>query len=112
MCGNDAVNHSRLRMGLKALQYHRLKYNLINDMHYPLCSHPREDTNHFIFCCPVYATLRFSLPEGLSDLIPRNMFDNTTILENILLFGTKCNEIQYDVKITVCNMFQNYIHVW
>ena len=61
MLGKSAINHSRLRLGLSALNFHRFKYNLINDMSYPSCSHPKEDTNHFIFVCPAYATPCFTV---------------------------------------------------
>ena len=47
--GKSAISHSRLRLGLSALQFHIFKYNLINDMSCPSCLHPKEDTKHFIF---------------------------------------------------------------
>ena len=46
MLGKSAINHSHLRLGLSALNFHRFKYNLINGMSCPSCSHPKEDTNH------------------------------------------------------------------
>ena len=49
----------------------------------PSCSHPKEDTNLFIFDCSAYATLRISLLEGLSDLLSTNMYENKTILEKV-----------------------------
>ena len=45
----------------------------------PFCSHPKEDSNHFIFVCPAYETRRASLLEGLSDLLSTNMYENKTI---------------------------------
>ena len=108
MVGKDAINHARLRLGLSALQHHRFKYNLIDDKSCLLCLHPKEDANHFIFHCPAYATLRVSLLEGLSDLLPIHIYGNKSVLENILLFGN--SDIDYDVMMSVFSMFQNYIH--
>ena len=108
MLGKRAINHSRLRLGLSALNFHRFKYNLISDMCCPTCSHPKEDTNHFIFVCPAYATLRVSLLEGLSDLLSTNMYENKTILENVLLYGTV--DLHFDTILSVFNLFQKYIH--
>ena len=36
---------------------------------------------------PPYATLRNSLLDGLSDLLPTNMYTNRTTLENFMLYG-------------------------
>ena len=74
----------------------------------PSCSHPKEDTNHFIFVCPAYATLRISLLDGLSDLLPINLYENKTILEKVLLYGTV--DLNFDTIVSVFNLFQKYIH--
>ena len=74
----------------------------------PSCSHLKEDTNHFIFVCPVYATLCVSLLEGLSDLLSTNMYENKTILENVLLYGTV--DLNFDKILSVFNLLQKYIH--
>ena len=108
MLGKSAINHSRLRLGLSALNFHLFKYNLINDMSCPSCSHPKEDTNHFIFVCLTYATLRISLLGGLSDLLSTNMYENKTMLENVLLYGTV--DLNFDTILSVFKLFQKYIH--
>ena len=61
--------------------------------------------SHFIFVCTAYATLRISL---LSDLLPLNMYQNKTILGNILLYGTV--DLFFDTVLSVFNLFQKYIH--
>ena len=74
----------------------------------PSCSHPKEDTKHFIFVCPAYATLCVSLLEGLSDLLSANMYENKTILENVLLYGKM--DLNFATILSVFNLFQKYIH--
>ena len=68
----------------------------------------KEGTKHFIFVCPAYATLRVSLLEGLSDLLSTNMYENKTILENVLLYGTV--DLNFDTILSVFNLFQKYIN--
>ena len=107
MLGKSAINHCRLRLVLSALNFHRFKYNLIDDMSCPSFSHPKEVTNHFIFVCAAYATLRVSLLGGLSDLLPINLYENKTIREKVLLYGTV--DLNFDTILSVLNLFQKYI---
>ena len=44
----------QLRMGLNSLRYHKKRHNFIDTPSDEcLCKHGIEDTNHFLFLCPI-----------------------------------------------------------
>ena len=52
----------QLRIGLSPLRYHKKRHKFpdtLSDLY--LCTHGIEDTNHFLFSCPLYATHRVTL---------------------------------------------------
>ena len=49
--GKGAINQSRIRMGLSALNAHRKKYNFILFNDCPLCGNKPENENHYFFKC-------------------------------------------------------------
>ena len=53
-----AVEHSRLRLGLSALNHQRFKYNLTPDPICNQCGSTNEDVAHFFFDCITYAPHR------------------------------------------------------
>ena len=59
--GAGAINHSRLRMGLSALNAHRKRYNFIHNNDCPQCGQKPEDELHYFFKCPNYANPRLEL---------------------------------------------------
>ena len=48
----------QLRVGLSSLRYHKKRHNFIDKC---LCNQGIEDTNHFLFLCPFFATRRAAL---------------------------------------------------
>ena len=53
-------------------------------------------------------TLCISLLGGLSELLPINLYENETILENVLVYGIV--NLNFDTILSVFNLFQKYIH--
>ena len=52
----------QLRVGLSSLRCHANRYNFIDTpSDRCLCNQDIEDTNHFLFLCPFFATVRASL---------------------------------------------------
>ena len=56
--GNGAVNHSRMRMGLSALNAHRKRYNFIPSSSCDFCNYRIENVRHFLLYCPAFAAQR------------------------------------------------------
>ena len=55
-----------------------------------------------------FVTSCISLLGGLSDLLPTFMYENTTIRENVLLYGTV--DLHFDTILSVLNLFHKYFH--
>ena len=58
--GKAAVNHTRIRLELSALNFQRFQYNFGNNMSCDKCGARREDAAHLLFHCPAYAVPRQS----------------------------------------------------
>jgi hypothetical protein len=90
--GNDygSLNHSRMRMGLSALNQQRKKYNFIETSTCPKCLAPREDICHFFFTCPRYTAHRLTLFANLAPIpiIPPSSPAERASLSQTFLFGT------------------------
>ena len=56
--GHGAVNHSRIRMGLSALNAQRKRYNFIESSKCNFCNHKCENPKHFFLYCPAFQTQR------------------------------------------------------
>ena len=59
--GRAAINHTRLRLGLSALNAHRSHFNFIDFSNCPKCGAESESTAHFFFVCHAYAAQREEL---------------------------------------------------
>ncbi len=112
--GHGAINHSRLRMGLSALNAHRRRYNFINYSNCSYCDHKQENAKHFLLYCPAFAVQRNMMLEDLRERVLQSVLPYIQYLENpklslpfskLLLTGTgKCN---IDVKLF--EIVQNFI---
>ena len=67
--GSGAINHSRIRMGLSALNSQRADYSFIDHRNCPRCRAPREDIMHFFLECPHYSVTRGKLIRELGHLL-------------------------------------------
>ena len=59
--GKAAINHTRIRLGLSALNFQRFQYNFVDNMSCDNCGARREDAAHILFHCPAYAVPRQTL---------------------------------------------------
>ena len=84
--------HTRLRLGHGTLNVHACNYGLADSNLCPCGS--KEDTEHFFFDCPIYATPRVGLLTSVADLISPGVNYNLLLhmgknhLLNILLDGS------------------------
>ena len=74
----------QLRMDLSPLRNHKRRYNFADTPSGTCeCNQDIEDTSHFIFECPRYATQRSNLAVKVIDILPRNNLNH--------LWGTNWN---------------------
>ena len=93
--GQGAVNHSRIRMGLSALNSQIANYNFIENCTCSRCGAPNEDEVHFFIDCPHYTAIRGTLMRQLGCLLQpmgvavnvQSTHDKRT-LTNKILHGT------------------------
>ena len=84
--------HTRLRLGHSTLNAHACNYGLA-DSNLCRCG-SKEDTEHFFFDCPIYATPRVELLTSVADLISPGVNYNLLLhmgknhVLNILLYGS------------------------
>ena len=116
LMGNDkaALNHSRIRMGLSALNAQRHSYNFIPSGICHKCNAKSEDTVHYFLVCPSYTAQRTQLLQDLLLAMPEifgplvnfsTSKASTDALMNFLMFGTN-NEPTDKIVFT---FVQNYI---
>ena len=100
--GNGAVNHSRMRMGLSALNAQRKRYNFIATSTCDYCNHKNENVRHFLLYCPAFAAQRQVMLDdimgrGLEPVQPllnyQNMPKLASNLTRVLLHGTEDDQI-------------------
>ena len=63
------VNHTRLRLGLSALNKHRSNYHFIDNSKCTKCSHLSEDTTHYFLECPAYDPERILLLTNIASVL-------------------------------------------
>ena len=68
--GKGAINHSRMRMGLSALNAQRKKYHFIPDGDCENCNAKVENVTHYFLECPSYTALRQQLLQELNHNVP------------------------------------------
>ena len=62
----------QLRVGLSSLRYHKKRHNFIDTPSYKcLCNQGIEDTNHFLFLCPFFATRRATLAINVISILQK-----------------------------------------
>ena len=62
---SGAINHSRIRMGLSGLNFHRRRVGFISDSKCGHCTARSENPGHFFLDCPAYAAQRADLLHNL-----------------------------------------------
>ena len=87
--GKAAVNHTRMRLGLSALNSQRYKYNMVPSPSCERCGAPQEDPYHIFFVCPAYAVPRQTLTQDLNRILSVDIVQNKKQVEIILLYGSE-----------------------
>ena len=112
--GKGAINQSRIRMGLSALNSQRKKYHFIDDSKCNNCKAKSESPMHFMLCCPAYVAHRQQMIHELTQCAPHVMqelsnFENDnkqrSDLVHVLLNGTGNTEVDDLIFLSV----QSYI---
>jgi len=62
---NGSINHSRIRMGLSGLSFHRKRVRFITDGACGHCNARSENSSHFFLECPAYAVQRATFLQNL-----------------------------------------------
>jgi hypothetical protein len=68
----EAINHTRMRMGLSGLSAHRFEYNHIDDPKCLNCNRGTESTLHYLILCPAYQEPRQIFLSDICDVLTRN----------------------------------------
>ena len=102
-------NHTRIRLGLSALNYQRFTYNLIENGNCSHCLNLKEDAKHFFLECPQYAVLRGRLVTELTSLcnIDISTRKSKTDTLEIILFGHP--ELGFDDNVKIFKLVHKYI---
>ena len=67
--GRAAINHTRLRLGLSALNAHRCSFNFIDYSHCPKCGYESEDSIHYFLQCPAYVAERETMFATIKNIV-------------------------------------------
>ena len=85
------VHLSRFRMGLSGLNWHRFKYNFIENPSCNSCVSVKEDITHFLLCCPKYAAPRNAMLAQVTPIITKLEIDLNKL--------TYCKKTQKEITI-------------
>ena len=102
---NSAVQHSRMRMGLSALNSQRKAYNFISEDLCPNCHEKKETVTHFFFECPFYAAFRQEMLQNVEIIIQDYSSVETSDLVKLFLYGTGI----FEIDVNLFEKIQNYI---
>jgi hypothetical protein len=68
----DAINHTRIRLGLSGLSSQRCDYRHIDNPRCVLCNAPKEDPAHYFLTCPIHEEHRPEFLTGICDIYNAN----------------------------------------
>ena len=105
--GKSAVNHTRIRLGLSALNFQRFQYNFVDNMSCDKCGVRREDAAHFLFHCPAYDVSRQTLIQSLHQILPDDLFRPQKHLEQILQYGSNASNLSEN--LTIFKLMQDFL---
>ena len=78
----------QLRVELSLLRYHKKCHNFIDTPSDKcLCNHGIEDTNHFLFLCPFFATQRATLSGSVIQILHKYNLNHWDNQSHLYLFG-------------------------
>ena len=113
--GAQAVNHTRMRLGLSGLKSQRHDYNHVPHLTFDYCGGRREDALHYFLQCRVFAPMRVALLDSVTALCQsKNIQHDMTRtlvqkeLVNCLLNGDK--RLSDDENVNLFRMVQQFIY--
>jgi hypothetical protein len=68
----EAINHTRIRLGLSGLAFQRYEYNHIDSPKCTRCSIESEDPMHFFLLCPAFDDAREDLIRNVCETLQQN----------------------------------------
>ena len=78
----------QLRVSLSPLRSHKRRHNFIDTPSDTChCNHGIEDTFHFLFLCPSYATQRATLVTSVIDILQKNNLNHLGNQLQLYLYG-------------------------
>ena len=80
----------QLRVGLSLLRYHKKCHNFIDTPSDKcLCNDGIEDTNHFLFSCPFFATQRVTLASSVIQILQKYKLNHLANQSYLYLYGNQ-----------------------
>ena len=77
-----------LRVGLSPLRSHKNRHGFADTpLDNCLCNHGAEDTNHFLFLCPFYATQRATLIASVTEILLKYNLEIVINQTHLFLYG-------------------------
>ena len=78
----------QLRVGLSSLKSHKNRHNFIDTPSGNcICNNGIEDTNHFLFSCPLYIAQRVTLVASVTVILLKYDLDNLVNHSQLYLYG-------------------------
>ena len=78
----------QLRVGLSFLKHHKKSHNFIDTpSDICLCNHGIEDTNHFLFLCPLFAPHRATLASSVIQILQKYSLNHLGNQSHLYLYG-------------------------
>ena len=78
----------QLRVGLSFLKHHKKYHNFIDTpSDICLCNHGIEDTNHFLFLCPLFAPHRATLASSVIQILQKYSLNHLGNQSHLYLYG-------------------------
>lgn len=110
------VHLARMRMGLSGLNYHRFKYNFIENPSCTYCSYSSETVVHFLLLCPSFAALRLTLISQLTPYFVKLNIDvakiqtcKNTQQQTITILLEGSNDLSKEENLLVFDQVKLYI---
>jgi hypothetical protein len=66
--GKNAINHTRIRLGLSGLKSQRCDYNHVDNRRCDFCGAKKDDAMHYLLQCSVFTTMRNTLLNSVINL--------------------------------------------
>ena len=113
--GREAINHTRLRLGLSGLNGQRFMFNFITYSLCHQCQFENESVEHYLLYCQCYAAQRQSLFITLDDIYTdlakphRTLQSRRNILSCVKILLNGDNSLTLTKNVDIFKAVQNYI---